>query len=1111
MRKFYLLTLTLLLCTMAQAISWTTPQFTTTTYPIVGGEKLYYFYHVGQKQLLTKGATWGTHAALDSTGVDALPYKVLYYEGDGYRFYSEKADRYKMLFRDETGTHVYTDYNPTNSSSSKWSTFWDIIQNGNGTISIRTASNDPAWGNSGSMVTYGQDQYLLGWNPYATDYTNTGVDMGTNQSVYMLFPGIEGYEYEWQFVATDEYDLYLAKLELYAVAEKAEKKGINYKTYNSAYNGSDIDAVKAATSALQALIIESAEQEEEEENEIGDAIFFALDDGTTMVFPKKYIEGRQEKNGLITFSLKGDTTVSIAKGRILSETTEYQGKAANFESFKFNNKFNDQLFTDAEGVIDDVNHKVNVTVGCIGKRLTPSFKLPEGVKAYVGGELQHSKESRLRFEKPVRYTLAYPKQYVYYVKKVKDEEWSIPDVTDDEWISTKVNLTEDMLSTNAPTNHGDYLGNMLDGDHSTIFHSTYGDNMTYPKLNWYEGAYYGDGVSEWPYIQIALPETMSELKFEYTTRKDGGNDYAPLGLILQGSTDGSTWVNVKTFTADADNLPTTKDATYTSPAITWSTSYKHLRLQLTAAQRKNYLVFSEFALYTLTENPNHGSSEPTLVSPAEYKKSFVPYGTDYEVTVDFLTDHNNVPRIDVWFGDKETWTSSQWIGQNDYKDANQNGRWIRFYEDATIKIDGAGVYPDMAETKVKIKGRGNSSWSASYSSKNPYRLKFSEKKKPLGMTNGKSWVLLANKQTGSMTTNALAMKVADMVETKGCNHIVPVELYINNQYRGSYNFTEKAGFGNNSIELDSLSKANDRATLIELDSYYDEPYKFRDDSYNLYVNVKEPELEDYGTNADGIFEQIKANFNTFTDDVRYGEITTMLDVDAFVRAMLVTDLVRNEELMHPKSWFLYNADYANTDSLWHFGPVWDFDWSFGYERGGHTYFIKEAESDLFYYMSSKNIGFPFYQQLLRGSDKVKKEYYRVWTDFMTSGKLDELIEYCDDYYQYARPSLQNNQNQWGDGNNYATHTANAKTWLRKRANYIYSHLDKYDLSDDIVDPEDDYGQPDHIDIAKEANRLVNVYNLNGVLIRRQVPHSKFAEGLQPGIYIVNGRKIAVGR
>ncbi len=43
----------------------------------------------------------------------------------------------------------------------------------------------------------------------------------------------------------------------------------------------------------------------------------------------------------------------------------------------------------------------------------------------------------------------------------------------------------------------------------------------------------------------------------------------------------------------------------------------------------------------------------------------------------------------------------------------------------------------------------------------------------------------------------------------------------------------------------------------------------------------------------------------------------------------------------------------------------------------------------------------------------------------------------------------------------------------------------------------------------EADATVDVYNLNGILVRQNVKMSEALDGLQKGIYIVNGTKKAV--
>ena len=349
---------------------------------------------------------------------------------------------------------------------------------------------------------------------------------------------------------------------------------------------------------------------------------------------------------------------------------------------------------------------------------------------------------------------------------------------------------------------------MLDDNYSTYFHSTW-DTGPYEKLP----------LDESPWIEAKLPETVHYIQFYYCTRMDT-NSRSPLAWDIQVSADGQTWTTVKQLSKEADGLPLQGE--YTSPTIDLGGNYSRVRIVMTAANYKNYLCLSELRFFKVTPAV---TPAPT---PASGHCDMVPLGLDYTVSLDFLTDHStNVPRIDI-----------DLLG-NDRVYSKYN------YIDATITIDGAGVFPSMATTPIQIKGRGNSSWenpSGWYTPKNPYRLKFEEKVKPFGLTKGKSWVLLANKLSGSMTTNAIGMKAAGIVGTEAYNHIVPVELYINNEYQGSYNFTEKLGFHNNSIDLDDQSQA----ALIELDTYTPDADEtlFKTARYTLPAKIKYPNFID---------------------------------------------------------------------------------------------------------------------------------------------------------------------------------------------------------------------------------------------------------------------------
>ena len=58
---------------------------------------------------------------------------------------------------------------------------------------------------------------------------------------------------------------------------------------------------------------------------------------------------------------------------------------------------------------------------------------------------------------------------------------------------------------------------------------------------------------------------------------------------------------------------------------------------------------------------------------------------------------------------------------------------------------------------------------------------------------------------------------------------------INGKYLGLYLLTEQVELDKNRINV------GDGGVLLELDSYYDEDWKFKSDKYQLPVNVKRPQ------------------------------------------------------------------------------------------------------------------------------------------------------------------------------------------------------------------------------------------------------------------------------
>ncbi len=399
--------------------------------------------------------------------------------------------------------------------------------------------------------------------------------------------------------------------------------------------------------------------------------------------------------------------------------------------------------------------------------------------------------------------------------------------------------------------------------------------------------------------------------------------------------------------------------------------------------------------------------------------ALMPYGRQYTVTVDFLTDHSTtVPRIDI-----------NTVGGVNISSKTQ-------YVDAEIIIDGAGVFPSMTDS-VQIRGRGNNSWTNNPDAKNPYRLKFAEKVKPFGLSKGKNWILLANRIKGSMLTNAIGMKAASLLGTVAANHIVPVDLYINGTYKGSYNFTEKVGFAGNSVDLDDESAA----ALLELDLYYDSAngQKFRSTPYNLPVNIKKPEFSEGTTLL--TLNDIKRRFNAFVAALQNQEdLTAVADMDLLARYFLFNCYICNLELYHPKSTYCYYENVLDDSSLLNFGPAWDLDWAFGFDGSySSSYFGRNIEYDYFRTMSGMSQS--AFTSSIGNHPQMPSRMYQLLKAFMANG-LEELCDYCHDYYDYAKPSFMNNKAASLDTYDYAAQVDKAVNWLHGRAAFLRGEFRK---------------------------------------------------------------------
>lgn len=347
------------------------------------------------------------------------------------------------------------------------------------------------------------------------------------------------------------------------------------------------------------------------------------------------------------------------------------------------------------------------------------------------------------------------------------------------------------------------------------------------------------------------------------------------------------------------------------------------------------------------------------------------------------------------------------------------------YLKATFNADCYGRYDDIEGVAVNIRGRGNSTWSYP---KKPYRLKFDKKISLFGLPKAKSYALIANHIDNTQMRNAVAFRVAQLLDMPFTNHSIPVNIIFNGIYKGSYQLTEKIGITGGSVDIDETS-----GILWEIDTSYDEDFKFETPVYKLKVQVKDPdffELEEDDTtiSASDRFEIWKADFVRMEKAVEEGRWYDEFDVDAMVDYILVYLFTGNREISWPKSTYLFKEKIGEKYTM---GPVWDFDWGFN--------FINPPDRFL---LESFYAGMNFFFDIVK-TPEFKKAFKTRW-NFFKQEIYPQVMAYIDYYAAMIRVSALQNGELWPlDRNVYTTETFDSsvlemKDWIVKRVEAIDS-------------------------------------------------------------------------
>jgi len=161
------------------------------------------------------------------------------------------------------------------------------------------------------------------------------------------------------------------------------------------------------------------------------------------------------------------------------------------------------------------------------------------------------------------------------------------------------------------------------------------------------------------------------------------------------------------------------------------------------------------------------------------------------------------------------------------------------YIPGDTSIVGGRDFDDFDLAEMKIRGRGNSTWGLH--PKKPFQMKLADKAEFLGMPNDKKWLFLAEYSDKTMLRNKISFEMGYISNLDWTPQGRFAEVYINDEYNGTYNITQKVEESDNRVALGGTGYLLELDQLSRLNS--DDVYFESVLTDKFWVNIKEPSLE----------------------------------------------------------------------------------------------------------------------------------------------------------------------------------------------------------------------------------------------------------------------------
>ena len=281
-------------------------------------------------------------------------------------------------------------------------------------------------------------------------------------------------------------------------------------------------------------------------------------------------------------------------------------------------------------------------------------------------------------------------------------------------------------------------------------------------------------------------------------------------------------------------------------------------------------------------------------------------------------------------GPKKLGQKVMYVNTDDFKDPVV--RKAPYEANAVMVTDGQITKPFRVD---EFAVRGNTTASKI---KKPYKIKFKKARRPFGLPEDKTWILLANFQDRTLVRNQIAYNIgAGLDGLKWTPRGTFVELYLNGTYKGSYQLSESIKIDKNRINISPT-----KGIVVEIDKHYEDegiPGFFGD--HQIPYAFKDPDERKTGKEADegitddkiaGMESRImafeKVLYGSNFDDPEEGW-QKYLDIDSAVDFYLAKEFTKENDSDFYRSTFFYIPDYTSPSSKFVMGPIWDFDRSAG--------------------------------------------------------------------------------------------------------------------------------------------------------------------------------------